>query len=117
MLRLAAGTVLLADAAALFGPTTPAPMAVLGVTSSASGLLLLCGLWTPVAGAAAAAIALWQALSGRPEPGLHLLSGLIGIALALLGPGGWSVDARLFGWKRFEIRNGDPKSHTLREEE
>jgi hypothetical protein len=32
-----------------------------------------------------------------------LLAGL-GAALALLGPGAWSVDARLYGWKRIEIR-------------
>jgi hypothetical protein len=31
---------------------------------------------------------------------------VIGVALALLGPGAWSIDARLFGWKRLEIRNG-----------
>ena len=30
--------------------------------------------------------------------------GTLGVALALLGPGGWSVDARLFGWKRIGDR-------------
>jgi hypothetical protein len=37
-----------------------------------------------------------------------MLLGTLGAALALLGPGGCSVDARLFGWKRIDIR--DPKS-------
>jgi hypothetical protein len=29
----------------------------------------------------------------------------ISAALALLGPGGYSVDARIFGWKRIDIRD------------
>jgi hypothetical protein len=29
----------------------------------------------------------------------------VGVALALVGPGKWSVDARLFGWKRINIPN------------
>jgi hypothetical protein len=33
---------------------------------------------------------------------LYLLLATFGAALAMLGPGQWSVDARLFGWKRIE---------------
>jgi hypothetical protein len=28
--------------------------------------------------------------------------GTVGAAFAMLGPGLWSVDARLYGWKRLE---------------
>jgi len=31
-----------------------------------------------------------------------LLLGTAAVALAMLGPGLWSIDARLFGWKRIE---------------
>jgi hypothetical protein len=33
---------------------------------------------------------------------VYLLVATFGAALAMLGPGLWSVDARLFGWKRIE---------------
>jgi len=29
----------------------------------------------------------------------------LGVALALLGPGAYSIDARLFGWKRIDVRD------------
>jgi hypothetical protein len=35
----------------------------------------------------------------------HVLLGTLGAAVALVGPGAWSVDARLFGWKRINIGN------------
>jgi uncharacterized membrane protein YphA (DoxX/SURF4 family) len=35
----------------------------------------------------------------------HILLATLGTAVALLGPGAWSVDARLFGWKRINIPN------------
>ena len=36
------------------------------------------------------------------DPFVPLLTGTISGALAMLGPGRWSLDARLFGWKRIE---------------
>jgi len=33
----------------------------------------------------------------------RIFLGMLAISLALLGPGAWSLDARLFGRKRFDI--------------
>jgi putative oxidoreductase len=84
-------------------PLTFAPR----IVAAACSLLLLVGLWTPVAGIALAIDELWIAFS---PPGtqasdrwLHILLAILVAAVAMLGPGAWSVDARLFGRKRFEI--------------
>ena len=84
----------------------PSPeSAILHVVTTGVGLLLLAGLWTPIAGALTTAFALWNAFSHPGDPWSCIMLGTLGAALALLGPGGWSVDARLFGWKRIDIRN------------
>lgn len=63
-------------------------------------LLLCAGLWTPIAGAALSLLAFWSAFSGRGDPWGQILLAAMAAALAMLGPGAWSIDARLFGRKR-----------------
>ena len=77
------------------------------VIAAVAGLFLLFGLWTSVAGASVAIIELLIAFSHHHDPWLSVLLASIGIAVALLGPGTWSVDARRSGWKRIEIRRPD----------
>ena len=67
-----------------------------------AALLLIAGLWTPVAGAVVAVVAISEILrTGELLNGL-LLAATIGCALTMLGPGRLSIDARLFGWKRID---------------
>jgi len=75
------------------------------VLAIAAGIPLIAGLGTPIAGALAAGDELWCAFSRPGDPLTHILLVTLGAALALLGPGAWSVDARLFGWKRINIPN------------
>jgi putative oxidoreductase len=70
----------------------------------AAGILLLAGLCTPIAGILLAIIEIWSAFTHSHDPWSYILLGTLGAALAMLGPGAWSVDARLFGWKRIDLR-------------
>jgi hypothetical protein len=79
-------------------------LAVFSVITVIAGLLLLAGLWTLIAGAIVAIIEVWKIFLRDGDPWICILLATLGAALALLGPGGWSVDARLFGWKRLDIR-------------
>jgi putative oxidoreductase len=80
----------------------------------AGGALLLVGLWTPVVGSLVAAAEVWIALSlhslHQEHMWVHLCLALTSVSLAMLGPGAWSIDARLFGRRRFTgDRVGGPR--------
>jgi hypothetical protein len=88
---------------AIVGLLNASPPAPLGLLAAGAALLLLVGLWTPVAGVLVAVAELGLALSHPAEPWTFVHFGTLGAALAMLGPGGWSVDARLFGRKHIQI--------------
>jgi putative oxidoreductase len=107
LMRAAAGTALVVCGAVLLGRAPQLLSAMQAVGAAGLGVLLLLGLWTPVAGTLAALAALWAGfMEPSPHDGYYALLATLGAALALLGPGAWSVDARLFGWKRVEIGRG-----------
>jgi len=83
----------------------PISLAVIHVLAIAAGILLLAGLWTPIAGVLLAIIEIWSAIKHPHDPWSYILLGTLGAGLAMLGPGAWSVDARLFGWKRIDLRD------------
>ena len=66
----------------------------------ATAILLWIGLWTPVAAIAQAALQLGVAVLGQQLNVTCAIYAALGIGLAMLGPGSWSLDARLFGRKR-----------------
>lgn len=70
------------------------------ILGAAAGALLLAGLWTPVAGAVVAIVEAWIAFSHHGNAWMPLMLGVLGASLAMIGPGAWSLDARLFGRKQ-----------------
>ena len=106
LMRVAVGGALIVRAVAVLASGPGPGVAAFQVLAVGVGVLLLAGLWTPVVSGLAVLAAALGAFSNPGDLGFYALLGTLGAALALLGPGAWSVDARLFGWKRVEIRNG-----------
>ena len=84
----------------------PAPVTIVqNLIAAASGVLLLAGLWTPIVGTLVALDQVWVALSlPSSQPSgewIHIFLGVLSASVAMLGPGIWSIDARLFGRRRF----------------
>ena len=72
--------------------------------SGLAGLFLLLGLSTPIAGAFAFLSQTWLVMLGTNLPFESELAASFGLTIAMIGPGAWSIDARLFGRKHFEPR-------------
>jgi len=104
-MRLAAGGALLLHGVAALTAGLTSPLAALHLICTATGMLLMVGLWTPIVGAVAAGAAGLHAWFAPVDAPMYGLLATLSGALALLGPGAWSVDARLFGWRRVEIRD------------
>jgi len=88
--------------AGLLTSSSPTP-AIVELLMAAAAILLLIGLWTPIAGGLIAVAQLGLAWSHPSDPWTFLHVGALSAALAVLGPGGWSVDALLFGRKHIQI--------------
>jgi putative oxidoreductase len=82
--------------------TLPVPVIFQFLAAICSALLII-GLWTPVAGLFLAVSELSLLLLPSGNGSMHLVLAALGAALAMIGPGAWSVDARLFGRKRIRI--------------
>jgi uncharacterized membrane protein YphA (DoxX/SURF4 family) len=85
----------------------PFTIFVLQIVAAGAGILLFTGLWTPIAGALTTIVELWIALSPYSsrsgDPWIPIIEAALGAALAMIGPGAWSIDARLFGRKHIDI--------------
>ena len=99
-----AGSALIFRGIAATSGNAHAGLLILQIFGAAAGLLLLGGLWTPLAGTLVGIVEVWIAFT-QPQPQPQTQSSAIGLAvlsisLAMIGPGAWSIDARLYGRKQ-----------------
>jgi putative oxidoreductase len=103
LLRIVAGILPIYDGSARLVGAAPHGSAALQLIAASAGVFLLAGFWTPIAGALLAVTDIWIALLGTTHLRSSILLATMGAAIAVLGPGAWSIDALLFGRKRLDI--------------
>jgi putative oxidoreductase len=107
LLRLLTGAALIHFGIASLSEASQLATVVLQITGVGAGIFLLIGLWTPVAGGLATivkvSIALSRYFSHFGDPWIAIIQAVLGAVLAMVGPGAWSIDARLFGRKRIDF--------------
>jgi putative oxidoreductase len=107
LLRLLTGVALIHFGIANLLEAPPLATVVLQSIGVAAGLFLLVGLWTPVAGGLAAIVKVLVALSRyfshSGDPWIPVTQAVLSAVLAMVGPGAWSIDARLFGRKHIDL--------------
>jgi putative oxidoreductase len=100
LLRLLAGGALVYCGVASVSAAPHLELAAPQIVGAAAGVFLLAGLWTPLAGAVVTIVETWIALSDPGDPWMPLGLAVLGASLAMIGPGAWSFDARIFGRKQ-----------------
>ena len=67
-----------------------------------AGVFLLLGLWTPLAGVTIAIVGGWIFFAGSAHSLTAIIVAVLGASAAMIGPGMWSIDARLYGRKHLQ---------------
>jgi len=101
-MRLVIGGALVYRASFLLISHPPSLLTIGSVLLIGAGILLLAGLWTPIAGTIVALVELWKIFAVPHDTWAYVFAATLAAALAMIGPGAWSLDARLFGWKRID---------------
>jgi len=66
-------------------------------------IFILLGLWTPIAGTLVSLLEVWVLFSRGVDARIPIILAILSATLAMIGPGAWSIDARLFGRKHIDV--------------
>jgi putative oxidoreductase len=105
VLRIASGGYLVTNGISAIVLVGFRSAALLGFTSTIPGCLMLIGLWTPVAGFLAVLLEASMMLMTVEDQKVGVLLICISAAVAMLGPGCWSIDSVLFGRRRLDVND------------
>lgn len=100
--RLTTGALLLYCAAIVLLKTSQSAGVAPAIIGAAAGIMLLLGVWTPLAGTLIAIVEAWNVCTHSISPLISVTLAILGATLAMIGPGAWSIDARLFGRKHID---------------
>jgi uncharacterized membrane protein YphA (DoxX/SURF4 family) len=100
LLRLVAGILLIHNGIAALVSGVAVQLVIIQSVGIGGGILLILGLWTPIAGALVSFVEICLMFPGTAQVQNNILLGTLGVALVALGPGVRSLDALLYGRKR-----------------
>jgi putative oxidoreductase len=100
--RVLTSAILLYFAGAHLLESSSLAASLLHLMAAVAGVLLLFGLWTPLAGSAIAIVEVWIFLARSGNPLITIIMVGLGATVAMIGPGVWSIDAQLYGRKHIE---------------
>lgn len=78
---------------------------LLVVADGLTATMLVLGFLTPIAGGAVCLLQIGIAMTTEGAFAVSLCRASVGLCVTLVGPGVWSIDARLFGRKRIVIKD------------
>jgi putative oxidoreductase len=103
LLRIACAFPLILDGLSMLSGGSGSIAIWLRLVGLLPAILLLLGLYTPVAALLQLLVELSLTLAVPSATALHLTRAAVGVALMGLGPGACSLDSRLYGRKRIDL--------------
>ena len=107
LLRLSAGLTIIHSGIVYTEHGSLPVISAMEIVALAASPVLIVGFLTPVAGAVAATAKMWIGISEisshMGDPCNALVQATLAAALAMIGPGAWSIDAHRFGRKRIDL--------------